>query len=54
MFKKIDRELSELIYKDDKLQEMRIDAHRLWKFFEAICEEDSDDEDQEEEEESLE
>ena len=34
---------------------MRIDAHRLWKFFEAICEEDSDDEDQEEvEEQSLE
>jgi len=31
-----------------------VDAHRLWKFLEAICEEDSDDEDQEEEEESLE
>ena len=28
----------------------RVDAHRLWKFLEAICEEDSDDEDQEEEE----
>ncbi|RLN03651.1 hypothetical protein C2845_PM13G17720 [Panicum miliaceum] len=36
---------------ENKLREIRLDAHRLWKFIEAICEEDSDDEDQEEEEE---
>ena len=51
LFKNIDRELSDLINKEDKLKEIWIDAHRLWKFLEAICEEDSDDEDQEEEEE---
>ena len=50
----MDEELSDLIHKEDKLQVTRVDAHRLWKFLEAICEEDSDDEDQEEEEESLE
>jgi len=46
----MDKELSDLIHKEDKLQVTRVDAHRLWKFLEAICEEDSDDEDQEEEE----
>ena len=50
----MDKELSDLIHQEDKLQVTRVDAHRLWKFLEAICEEDSDDEDQEEEEESLE
>ena len=50
----MDEELSNLIHKEKKLQVTRVDAHRLWKFLEAICEEDSDDEDQEEEEESLE
>ena len=50
----MDKKLSDLIHKEDKLQVTRVDAHRLWKFLEAICEEDSDDEDQEEEEESLE
>ena len=54
LFKNIDRELSDLINKEDKLKKTRIDAHRLWKFIEAICEEDDDNEDQEEEEESLE
>jgi len=50
----MDKELSDLIHQEDKLQVTRVDAHHLWKFLEAICEEDSDDEDQEEEEESLE
>ena len=37
------------------MKEIRIDAHRLWKFLEAIYEENSNDEDQEDdEEESLE
>jgi len=54
LFRNIDRELSDLINKEDKLKETRIDAHRLWKFIESICEEDSDDEDQEEDGESLE
>jgi len=55
LFKNIDRELSDLINKEDKLKETRIDAHRLWKFIESICEENSDDEDQEDDdEESLE
>ena len=51
LFKNMDRELSDLTYKEDKLQETRIDAHRLWKFLEAICDEDSDNEDQEEDDE---
>ncbi|RLN07656.1 putative copia-type pol polyprotein [Panicum miliaceum] len=50
----MDRDLSDPIQEENKLREIRLDAHRLWKFDEAICEEDSDDEDQEEEEESLE
>jgi len=55
LFKNIDRELSDLINKEDKLKKTRIDAHRLWKFIESICEENSDDEDQEDDdEESLE
>ena len=54
LFKNIDRELSNLINKEDKLKKTRIDAHRLWKFIESICEEDSDDEDQEDDDESLE
>ena len=54
LFKNMDKELSDLIHKDDKLKETRFDAHHLWKFIEAICEEDDDNEDQEEEEESLE
>ena len=54
LFKNIDRELSDLIHKEDKLKEIRFDAHHLWKFIESICEEDGDDEDREEEEESLE
>ena len=54
LFWNSDRELSDLINNEDKLKETRIDAHRLWKFIESICEEDSDDEDQEEDEESLE
>ena len=54
LFENMDKELSDLIHKEDKLQVTHVDAHRLWKFLEAICEEDSDDEDQEEEEESLE
>jgi hypothetical protein len=53
-FENINKELSDLIHKEDKSQMTRVDVHRLWKFLEAICEEDSDDEDQEEEEESLE
>ena len=55
LFRNIDRELSDLINKEDKLKEIRIDAHHLWKFLEAIYEENSNDEDQEDdEEESLE
>ena len=54
LFENMDKELSYLIHQEDKLQVTRVDAHRLWKFLEAICEEDSDDEDQEEEDESLE
>ena len=54
LFENMDKELSNLIHQEDKLQVTRVDAHHLWKFLEAICEEDSDDEDQEEEEESLE
>ena len=54
LFKNIDRGLSDLINNVDKLKETRIDAHRLWKFIESICEEDSDDEDQEKDKESLE
>ena len=54
LFENMDRKLSDLIYKEDKLRKTRLDAHRLWKFLEAICEEDSDAEDQEEEEESPE
>ena len=46
----MDEELSDLIHKENKLQVTRVDAHRLWKFLEAICEEDIDNEDQEEEE----
>ena len=55
LFNNIDRELSDLINKEDKLKEIRINAHRLWKFLEAICEKNRDDEDQEDDdEESLE
>ena len=54
LFENMDKELSDLIHQEDKLQVTRVDAHHLWMFLEAICEEDSDDEDQEEEEESLE
>ena len=54
LFKNMDRELSDLIHKDDKLKETRCDAHHLWKFIEGICEQNDDDKDQEEEEESLE
>ncbi|KAG2655193.1 hypothetical protein PVAP13_1NG547001 [Panicum virgatum] len=54
LFKNMDRELSDLIHKDDKLKEIRFDAHHLWKFIESICEEDDDEDDQEEEKESLE
>ena len=50
----MDKELSDLIHKEDKLQVTRVDAPRLWKFLEAICEEDSDDENKKKEEESLE
>ena len=50
LFENMDKELSDLIHQEDKLQVTRVDAHHLWKFLEAICEEDSDDEDQEEEE----
>ena len=50
----MDEELSDLIHKENKLQVTRVDAHRLWKFLEAIWEEDSDDEDQEQVAESLE
>ena len=32
----MDKELSDLIQKEDKLQVTRVDAHRLWKFLEAI------------------
>ena len=53
LFENMDKELSDLIHQEDKLQVTRVDVHRLWKFLEAMCEEDSDDEDQEEEEESL-
>jgi len=54
LFKYIDRELSDLINNEDKSKETWIGAHRLWKFIEPICEEDSDNEDQEEDEDSLE
>ena len=55
LFRNIDRELSDLINKEDKLKEIRIDAHHLWKFLEAIYEENSNNEDQEDDdEESLE
>ena len=54
LFENMDKELSDLIHKEDKLQVTRVDAHCLWKFLEAICEEDSDDEDQEQVAESLE
>ena len=55
LFDNIDRELSDLINKEDKLKEIRIDAHHLWKFLEAIYEENSNNEDQEDDdEESLE
>ena len=55
LFKNMDRELSDMIHKDDKLKKIRCDAHHLWKFIESICEENSDDEDQEDDdEESLE
>lgn len=37
-------DLSDSIQKENKLWETRLDAHRLWKFIEAIYEEDSDDE----------
>ena len=43
LFKNKDRELSDLIHKDDKLKETRFDAHHLWKFIESICEENYDD-----------
>ena len=46
LFENMDKELSDLIHQEDKLQVTRVDAHRLSKFLEAICEE--------EEEESLE
>ena len=39
LFENMDKELSNLIHKEDKLQETRVDAHHLWKFLEAICEE---------------
>ena len=45
----MDKELSDLIHQEGKLQVTHVDAHRLWKFLEAICEEDIDNEDQEEE-----
>ena len=45
----MDEELSDFIHKENKLQVTCVDAHRLWKFLEAICEEDIDNEDQEEE-----
>ena len=51
LFENMDRELSDLMHKNKKLQKLRLDAHHLWKFIEAIFEHDSDDE---EEEESLE
>ena len=54
LFRNIDKELSDLINNEDKLKETWIGAHRLGKFIEPICEEDSDDEDQEEDGESLE
>ena len=54
LFENMDEKFSDLIHKEDKLQVTRVDAHRLWKFLEAICEEDSDDEDQEQVAESLE
>ena len=34
LFKNMDRELSDLIHKEDKLKETRFDAHHLWKFIE--------------------
>ena len=43
LFKNMDRELSDLIHKEDKLKETRFDAHHLWKFIESICEENDDD-----------
>ena len=36
LFENMDKELSDLIQKEDKLQVTRVDAHRLWKFLEAI------------------
>ena len=54
LFKNMDRELSDLIHKDDKLKKTWCDAHHLWKFIESIWEEDDDVEDQEEVEGSLE
>ena len=55
LFENMDSGLSDSIQEENRLQNTRCDAHRLWKFIEAICEEDSDDEDQEgEEDESLE
>ena len=54
LFKNLDRELSDLIHKENKLKETRFDAHHLQMFIESIWEEDGDDEDQQEEEESLE
>ena len=45
LFRNIDRELSNLINKEDNLKDTRIDAHRLWKFIKSVCEENSDDED---------
>ena len=50
LFKNMDRELSDLIHKEDKLKQTWFDAHHLWKLIESICEEDGDNEDQEEEE----
>ena len=49
LFENMDKQLSDLIHKEDKLQVTYVDVHHLWKFLEAMCEEDSDDEDQEEE-----
>ena len=55
LFENMDEELSDLIHKEDKLRVTRVDAHRLWKFLEVICEENSDDKDQkDDDEESLE
>ena len=38
----MDKELSDLIHQEDKLQVTRVDAHRLSKFLEAICEEEEE------------